>query len=114
MSTPRVIAVLFAAACLFLVVMVVGSNRSVEAQTAEPVMLQNEIGTWQMFGANVAGTGGTDAYTVGGFSVPGKTGDSVIGSTYLYNTKTGSVYRIFTGCGSDYPNGCVLPMPVVE
>lgn len=114
MSTPRVIAVLFAAACLFLLVMVVGSNRAVEAQTPEPVMLQNEIGTWQMFGANVAGTGGTDSYTVGSFSVPGQTGDAVYGRTYIYNTKTGSVYRVFTGCGDDQPNGCLVPLPVRE
>ena len=33
--------------------------------------------------------------------------------TWLYNTKTGKVYRILAfECSADAPNGCLIPIPV--
>lgn len=32
--------------------------------------------------------------------------------TWIYNTKTGKVYRVQTSCGADAPNGCLIPVPV--
>lgn len=35
------------------------------------------------------------------------------GATFIYNPTTGIIYRIYTGCGDDEPDGCVSgPLPI--
>lgn len=64
---------------------------------------------WRMFGGNVAGTGGSGGSDV----VSGITGSSVIGATWLYNTKTGKVYRVLERCAGDEGTaGCLFAVPV--
>ena len=66
---------------------------------------------WRMFGGNVAGTGGSAG---GGQSiVGGSTGSAVKGATWLYNTKTGKVYRVFERCaGDEGSSGCLFAVPI--
>ena len=68
-----------------------GAGNVAEAQ--EQVVTEE----WKMFSNNVAGTGGSG----GGANefASGGTGNPVIGTTWLYNTKTGKVYRVWSGCG---------------
>lgn len=92
-----------------------GASNVVEAQSQseiEAALLQGY--EWRMFGGNVAGTGGSGG---GGGSElltgsRGATGNPVIGATWLYNTKTGKVYRVWNRCGDDDPNGCLTALPV--
>ena len=71
---------------------------------------------WRMFSNNVAGTGGSGGYSGQNEFAVGSTGDvgkAVIGTTWLYNAKTGKVYRVYTGCGDDEGRyGCLYAMPV--
>ena len=66
-------------------------------------------GNWEMFSQRVAGTGGTGS---GGFG--GLTGSPVYGTVYLYNRRTGKVFRIFENCGESQPNGCMVPLPTLH
>ena len=100
-----------------------GSGNVAEAQTRDPLtdffegaaadLLQGY--EWRMFGGNVAGTGGSGG-SGGSDTLPGSTGivgRGVYGETYLYNSKTGKVYRVFSQCGGDEgANGCLIAMPV--
>ena len=72
---------------------------------------------WRMFGGNVAGTGGSGGSAAGGQSLSsgstGSVGRSVIGATWLYNTKTGKVYRVLERCaGDEGASGCLFAVPV--
>lgn len=70
---------------------------------------------WRMFGGNVAGTGGSGGSggsdTLTGST--GSTGNAVKGATWLYNTKTGKVYRVFERCaGDEGSSGCLFAVPI--
>ena len=66
---------------------------------------------WRMFAANVAGTGGSG----GSDGVPGSVGRVVQSPVWLYNVKSGKVYRVFTQCGDDEGEyGCLWAMPVFK
>ena len=84
-----------------------GAGNVAEAQN------QDTGGEWRMFGSNVAGTGGSGGSGEG--LLRGQVGDPVFGRTWLYNTRTGKVYRIYSGaCGNtaDGQNGCMTSIPV--
>ena len=58
---------------------------------------------WEMFGQRIAVGEG-----------PSPHGDTVFeGTSFLYNKRTGEVYRIFLGCGDLGINGCLEALPVV-
>ena len=64
---------------------------------------------WRMFGGNVAGTGGSG----GSDLLTGSAGHGVHGGAWLYNSRTGKVYRVFNQYGGeDGANGCLLALPV--
>lgn len=67
----------------------------------------SDTGEWEMFSGNVVALEGT-----GGDSV-GTDPTSAEGPVFIYNTQTGKVYRIFTGCGDLGINGCIEALPVV-
>ncbi len=67
----------------------------------------SDTGEWEMFSGNVVALEGT-----GGGSV-GTDPTSAEGPVFIYNTQTGKVYRIFTGCGDLGINGCIEALPVV-
>lgn len=81
-----------------------GSGNVVEAQSADPLL------EWRMFGGNVAGTGGSG----GSDSLGGLTGRAVTGATWLYNAKSGKVYRVWEKCNEDDGggSGCLIAAPV--
>lgn len=60
---------------------------------------------WEMISQRVAGTGGSGG---GGFA--GISGAPVYGEVFLYNKRTGKVFRYFANCGESSPNGCVVPL----
>ena len=67
----------------------------------------SDTGEWEMFSGNVVALEGT-----GGGSVATDP-TSAEGPVFIYNTETGKVYRIFTGCGDLGINGCIEALPVV-
>ena len=73
----------------------------------------SDTGEWEMFSGNVVALEATG----GGLAGIGTTGDaaptSAEGPLFIYNTQTGKVYRIFTGCGDLGINGCIEALPVV-
>ena len=64
---------------------------------------------WDMISQNVAGTGGSSA----GQASESSTGEPVHGNVFLFNKRTGKVYRFWAGCENDGPNGCLEPLPTV-
>lgn len=58
---------------------------------------------WEMFGQQIAVA---DVVTAQGETV-------FEGTSFLYNKRTGEVYRIFLGCGDLGINGCMEALPVV-
>ena len=99
-----------------------GSGNVVEAQTGDPLLDlfgENLLDgyEWRMFSENVAGTGGSGGAGAGGESLSGgyrgSVGDAVRATTWLYNAKSGKVYRVYTKCGGDEgTHGCLFAMPV--
>lgn len=67
----------------------------------------SDTGEWEMFSGNVVALEGTGADSVGTDAT------SAEGPVFIYNTRTGKVYRIFTGCGDLGINGCIEALPVV-
>ena len=69
----------------------------------------SDTGEWEMFSGNVVAL----AAAGGGSAGSGTNPTSAEGPTFIYNTRTGKVYRIFTGCGDLGVNGCIEALPVV-
>ena len=67
----------------------------------------SDTGEWEMFSGNVVALEGTAVGSVGTDPT------SAEGPVFIYNTGTGKVYRIFTGCGDLGVNGCIEALPVV-
>ena len=55
---------------------------------------------WVMLSQEVAGTGGAEG--------------QVRAALFLYNQESGKVYRVYTECGDQHTDGCVVPLPVVD
>lgn len=80
-------------------------GQSMDGSSSETV--DSDTGEWEMFSGNVValeatgggGTAGTEA--------------TAEGPLFIYNTRSGKVYRIFTGCGDLGMNGCIEALPVV-
>lgn len=73
----------------------------------------SDTGEWEMFSGNIVALEATG----GGSGGTGTTADagptSAEGPLFIYNTRTGKVYRIFTGCDDLGINGCIEALPVV-
>ena len=41
-------------------------------------------------------------------------GGGLVGVMFLYNKRTGKVYKVYTDCGASRADGCVVPLPVVD
>ena len=72
---------------------------------------------WQMFGTTVTSLGG--AMDAGSSSDDGMGTEAVPpghvqGLAFIYNRRTGKVYRFFESCGADGEYGCFDDMPVLE
>lgn len=60
---------------------------------------------WEMFGQQIAVADG---------QLQAPAGETVFeGTSFLYNKRTGEVYRVFLGCGDLGINGCLEVLPVV-
>ena len=80
----------------------VGSRQAVEAQSVTNVC------EWRMFSENVSvGSAG------GGGDGVGWPGLRIYGTSWMYQSCTGEVRRMFDGCGDNYPDGCALQLPVL-
>ena len=55
---------------------------------------------WVMLSQEVAGCGGTEG--------------QVHASLFLYNQRSGKVYRVYTDCGEQNADGCAVPLPVLD
>ena len=65
-----------------------------------------DTGEWEMFSGNVVAleaTGTTGTQTEKFTEAP----------NFIFNTRTGKVYRIFSGCGDLGINGCIEALPIV-
>lgn len=69
----------------------------------------SDTGEWEMFSGNVVALEAAGGSSSGSGTSP----TSVEGPLFIYNTRTGKVYRIFTGCGDLGVNGCIEALPVV-
>ena len=92
-----------------------GASNVVEAQSQdalEAALLQGY--EWRMFGGNVAGTGGSGGGSDTYAGSTGSVGLPVNGATWLYNTKTGKVYRVWERCNEEDGggSGCLVAAPV--
>ena len=89
--------VVYAALCAFLAISgwLAGSRQTVEAQSPGDTVVYAGSGEWRMFSQNVSS---------GDFS-----NDGVV---WIYNSGTGATYRVWTGCGEDFPDGCMVKVPV--
>lgn len=63
---------------------------------------------WDMISQNVAGTGGSSA----GQASTSSAGEPVHGNVFLFNKRTGKVYRFWVSC-DDAPYGCLDPLPIL-
>lgn len=73
----------------------------------------SDTGEWEMFSGNVVALEATGGGSVGSGATADTGATSVEGPLFIYNTETGKVYRIFTGCGDLGINGCIEALPVV-
>ena len=97
-----------AVASLVVVLAWLGGRQNVEAQsvtTGTSTTIE-----WRMFSQEVAGTGGSSTANEFGSAL---TGRAVYGIVWLYNTGTGELRRVYTGCGDNYPDGCSMEVPAL-
>lgn len=73
----------------------------------------SDTGEWEMFSGNVVALEATGGGLVGSGTTADTGPTSAEGPVFIYNTRTGKVYRIFTGCGDLGINGCIEALPVV-
>ena len=81
-------------------------GQSMDGSSSDSV--DSDSNEWEMFSGNVVALP-----SAGGGSTTGTGSTSVEGPLFIYNTRTGKVYRIFTGCGDLGVNGCIEALPVV-
>ena len=62
-----------------------------------------------MFSGNIAGYGGAGGGT--GYAIRGGTQTA---GKFLYNERTGKVYRYFSHCDDKGTNGCFVALPALE
>lgn len=58
------------------------------------------VADWVMVSQEVAGSGGTEG--------------QVHAALFLYNQRSGKVYRVYTDCGDQGADGCAVPLPVLD
>lgn len=73
----------------------------------------SDTGEWEMFSGNVVALEATGGGSAGTGTMADEAPTSAEGPLFIYNTQTGKVYRIFTGCGDLGINGCIEALPVV-
>ena len=73
----------------------------------------SDSGEWEMFSGNVVALAATGGGSAGTETTADEAPTSAEGPLFIYNTETGKVYRIFTGCGDLGINGCIEALPVV-
>ena len=79
-----------------------------DADTAD-----SDTGEWEMFSGNIVALEATGGGSVGSGGTADAAPTSAEGPLFIYNTRTGKVYRIFTGCDDLGINGCIEALPVV-
>lgn len=79
-------------------------GQSMDGSSSETV--DSDTGEWEMFSGNVVALEATGEGSQGSERF-------VEGPNFIYNTRTGKVYRIFLGCGDLGVNGCIEALPVV-
>ena len=71
---------------------------------------------WEMFGSHVAVSDDDYDYDDDDrrIGIGSDNFEAVQGFTFIYNKRTGKVYRFFDDCGADGQHGCFDDMPVLE
>ncbi len=78
-------------------------------EDTDSAVADSDSDEWEMFSGNVVALEATGGGSTGSEAGP----TSAEGPVFIYNTRTGKVYRIFTGCGDLGVNGCIEALPVV-
>ena len=80
-----------------------------ETQAETP---DSDTGEWEMFSGNVVAleAAGSTSATTGTLTDAPRFAEA---PNFIFNTRTGKVYRIFTGCGDLGVNGCIEALPIV-
>ena len=73
----------------------------------------SDTGEWEMFRGNIVALEATGGGSVGSGTTADTGATFAEGPLFIYNTETGKVYRIFTGCDDLGTNGCIEALPVV-
>jgi len=73
----------------------------------------SDTGEWEMFSGNIVALEATGGGSAGTGTTADAAPTSAEGPLFIYNTRTGKVYRIFTGCDDLGINGCIEALPVV-
>lgn len=67
-----------------------------------------------MFSGNVVALEATGGGSTGTVAVPQGSERFVDGPLFIFNTRTGKVYRVFTDCNELGIHGCIEALPVIE
>lgn len=91
-----------------------GSRQHVDAQIVDSTV--PPTCEWRMFSENVAGTGGGGGSSAGQGPIGshGSPGRAVYGTSWMYQSCSGEVRRMFDNCGAAYPDGCAFVLPVLR
>ena len=92
--------------------MVLGQSMEETMEETQAETPDSDTGEWEMFSGNVVALAA--ASSSGSVNVVGSEVSSAEGPIFIFNTRTGKVYRVFTGCGEDLGvNGCIEALPIV-
>lgn len=94
--------------------MVLGQSMEETMEETQAETPDSDTGKWEMFSGNVVAleAAGTSSATTGTQTDAPRSAEA---PNFIFNTRTGKVYRIFTGCGEDLgKNGCIEALPVVQ
>ena len=90
--------------------MVLGQTMEETMEETQAETPDSYTGEWEMFSGNVVAleAAGSSSATTGTL-----TERFTEAPTFIFNTRTGKVYRIFSGCDDLGENGCIEALPIV-
>lgn len=103
--TNRTLYSALALVAIAVVGVLLGQTDSEPASPSPPPLGADE---WQMISQMVSGS------LVQGSAGPAGSADPAYGDMFLFNRRTGKVYRFFDTCGAGYENGCLVPVPIID
>ena len=103
------LALLVAASLLVVAVQAQTTTTTEEAATTDASI------EWEMFSGNIAGYGGAVGSTANEYAFPPTVqGGTRTAANFIYNQRTGKVYKYFSNCDDKGTNGCFVALPALE